>query len=138
VKKSYHIIGKRGKGNKQELAGFLARQGQFLLPMVNLIEQSRVALNELIDVTGRATIQAVLHLSAMEAAGGPPRQGKRRRSDAVFYGRQRGQISLNDRKVEVDRPRLRTKGLRSREAEGAAGGIISGCSLAIEDLDVGF
>jgi len=46
--------------------------------MVDLIEQCQLACDELIDVTGRATIQAVLQLSAMEAAGGPPQQGKRR------------------------------------------------------------
>jgi hypothetical protein len=28
----------------------------------------------------------------MEAAGGPPQQGKRRSSDVVFYGRQPGQV----------------------------------------------
>jgi len=39
VKKSYHTIGKQGKANELELAGFLAKNGQILLPMVDLIEQ---------------------------------------------------------------------------------------------------
>ena len=117
MKKSYHTIRKQGKVNEQELAGFLAKQGQFLLPMVDLIEQCQLACNELIDVTGRAAIQAVLQLSAMEAAGGPPQQGKRRSGDAVFYGRQPGQVFLSDRKLEVNRPRLRSKGSRSQEVE---------------------
>jgi hypothetical protein len=43
VKKSYHTIGKQGKANEPELAGFLARSGQFLLPMVDLIEQCWLA-----------------------------------------------------------------------------------------------
>jgi len=85
--------------------------------MVDLIEQCQLACDELIDVTGRATIQAVLQLSAMEAVGGPPQQGKRRSSDVVFYGRQPGQVMLSDRKLEVERPRLRSKGPRSREVE---------------------
>jgi hypothetical protein len=88
VKKSYHTIRKQGKTNEQQLASFLVKNGQALLPMVDLIEQCQMACDELIDVTGRATIQAVLQLSAMEAAGGPPQQGKRRSSDVVFYGRQ--------------------------------------------------
>ena len=117
MKKSYHSIRKQGKVNEQELAVFLAKNGQFLLPMVDMIEQCQLACNELIDVTGRATIQAVLQLSAMEAAGGPPQQGKRRGSNVVLYGRQPGQVFLSDRKVEVDRPRLRTKGPGSREVE---------------------
>lgn len=117
MKKSYHTIRKQGKTNEQQLASFLVKNGQALLPMVDLIEQCQLACDELIDVTGRATIEAVLQLSAMEAAGGPPQQGKRRSSDAVFYGRQPGQVFLQDRKLEVNRPRLRTKGPRSREVE---------------------
>lgn len=117
MKKTYHTIRKQGKINEHQLASFLVKNGQGLLPMVDLIEQCQMACDELIDVTGRATIQAVLQLSAMEAAGGPPQQGKRRSSEVVFYGRQPGQVSLQDRKLEVDRPRLRSKGPRSREVE---------------------
>ena len=117
MKKTYHTIRKQGKTNEQQLASFLVKNGQSLLPMMDLIEQCQMACDELIDVTGRATIQAVLQLSAMEAAGGPPQQGKRRSSDVVFYGRQAGQVMLSDRKLEVDRPRLRSKGPRSREVE---------------------
>jgi len=117
VRKSYHTIRKQGKVNEQELASFLAKNGQALLPMVDLIEQCQVACDELIDVTGRAAIQAVLQLSAMEAAGGPQQQGKRRTGDVVFYGRQAGQVLLSDRKLEVQRPRLRSKGRRSQEVE---------------------
>lgn len=117
MKKAYRTIGKQGKVNEQELIGFLVKNGQGLLPMVDLIEQCQVACNELIDVTGRAAIQAVLQLSAMEAAGGPPQQGKRRVGDVVFYGRQPGQVFLSDRKLEVERPRLRRKGSKGHEVE---------------------
>jgi transposase-like protein len=117
VKTSYHTIGKQGKVNEKELAGFLARSGQLLLPMVDLIEQSRMACDELIDVTGRAAIEAVLQLSANQAAGGPAQQGKRRTGDVVFHGRQSGQVMLSDRRLEVERPRLRTRGRHGREVE---------------------
>ena len=117
MKKTYHTIRKQGKVNEQELAGILAKNGQALLPMVNLIEQCQVACDELIDVTGRAAIQAVLQLSAIEAAGGPQQQGKRRSGDVVFYGRQAGQVLLSDRKLEVQRPRLRSKGRGGKEVE---------------------
>lgn len=117
MKRAYRTIRKEGKVNEQELASFLVKNGQGLLPMVDLIEQCQLACNELIDVTGRAAIQAVLQLSAMEAAGGPPQQGKPRSGDVVFYGRQAGQVFLSDRKLEVERPRLRSKGRRSQEVE---------------------
>jgi hypothetical protein len=37
--------------------------------MVDLIEQSRLAVDEQIDAAGRATIEAVLELSAAQVAG---------------------------------------------------------------------
>ena len=92
---------------EQELATFLAKNGQGLLPMIELIEQSRMACDQLIDVTGRAVLQAVLQLSAAQVAGGPQQQGKRRPESVVFYGRQAGQVMLSDRKLQVERPRLR-------------------------------
>ena len=117
MKKAYRTIRKQGKVNEQELTSFLVKNGQGLLPMVDLIEQCQLACDQLIDMTGRAAIQAVLQLSAMEAAGGPQQQGKRRAGEVVFYGRQAGQVLLSDRKLEVERPRLRTKGPRGQEVE---------------------
>ena len=118
MKKTYHTIRKQGKVNEQELATFLTKNGQGLLPMVDLIEQSRMACDQLIDVTGRAVLQAVLQLSAAQVAGGPQQQGKRRSESVVFYGRQAGQVMLSDPKIQVERPRLRTRGrVRSKEVE---------------------
>jgi len=110
VKKSYHTIHKQGKANERKLTEFLSKNGQLLLPMVDLIEQCRWACDELIDVTGRAAIQAVLQLSAEQVAGGPRQQGKRRSGDVVLYGQQPGMVMLSDRKLQVQRPRLRKKG----------------------------
>jgi len=109
VKKHYHTIDKQGKVNEGKLAEFLSKNGQLLLPMVELIEQCRLACDELIDVAGRATIQAVLELSAQQVAG-PRQQGKHRSEDVVWYGQQRGTVQLSDRKLRVKRPRLRQKG----------------------------
>jgi transposase-like protein len=117
VKKAYRTIRNQGKASQQELAKFLSNNGQILLPMVNLVEQCRLACDDLIALAGRATLQAVLDLSAAEAAGGPPQQGKRRNSEVVFYGHQPGQVVLGDRQLEVNRPRLRTRGRQSREVE---------------------
>ena len=110
MKKSYHTINKEGKVNEQKLVEFLSQNGQLLLPMVDLIEQCRCACDELIDVTGRAAIQAVLQLSAQQLVGGPPHRGKRRSGDVVFHGQQAGMVMLRDRKLQVQRPRLREKG----------------------------
>ena len=60
--RSYRIIDR--KDNKK-LTEYLIENGQLLMPMVELIEASRLAIDELIDVLGRASIEAVLQLSAM-------------------------------------------------------------------------
>jgi transposase-like protein len=117
VKRPYQTIRQQGQANEQELTAFLTKNGQGLLPMVELIEQSRLACDQLIDVTGRAMLQAVLQLSAAEVAGGPPQQGRRRSAGVVFYGRQAGQVMLSDRKIQVERPRLRRKGRGGKEVE---------------------
>ena len=68
MKKAHRTIGEQGEVNEEELAGFPTKNGQALQPMVDLIEQCQVACDELIVVTGRAAIQAVLQLPSMEAA----------------------------------------------------------------------
>lgn len=110
MRKSYHTIEKKGKANAKRLAEFLSKNGQFLLPMLDLIEQCRLACDELIDVVGRATVQAVLELSAQQVAGGPPHPGQRRGGEVVWHGQQPGSVMLSDRKLAVERPRLRQRG----------------------------
>jgi hypothetical protein len=55
--------------DSRAMTEFLQKEGQFLLPIVGLIETAQVAIDEVIDVTGRATIEAVLRLSAQQIAG---------------------------------------------------------------------
>ena len=108
MKKSYHTISTQGQTNSKRLAEFFSRHGQGLLPMVDLIEQSRLAVDELIDVAGRATIEAVLQLSAEQVAG--PRTPGQRRRGVLWHGRQAGRVCLKERKLGVTKPRLREKG----------------------------
>ena len=108
LKKSYHTISTEGQTNSKRLAEFFSRHGQGLLPMVDLIEQSRLAVDELIDVAGRATIEAVLQLSAEHVAGA--RTPGQRRRGVLWHGRQAGRVCLKERKLGVTKPRLREKG----------------------------
>jgi hypothetical protein len=71
VKRRYHTIDSQERANQHRLAEFLIRHGQFLLPMVELIEKSRMAVDDRIDVLGRASIEAALGLSARQVAGAP-------------------------------------------------------------------
>ena len=106
MKKPYHTI---HKNDTQAWAHFLTQNGQALLPMVELIEQSKLAVDELMDVLGRASIEAVLRLSA-KAVAGPPHPGKK--GGAVgWHGGETGTVALAERKLRVRRPRLRKKQL---------------------------
>lgn len=93
--------------DKRRLSEFLMREGQFLLPMVKLIEQSEKAIDELIDVTGRAAIEAVLELSAQEKAG--TKSPGKATGQVRWHGRQEGVVHLAERKLRVSKPRLRHK-----------------------------
>lgn len=104
MKQSYQIS---GRGDSRGLAAFLAKEGQLLLPMLELIEHAEVAIDELIDVMGRATIEAVLLMSAEQVAG-PKTPGKK--GGAIrWHGSQDGVVALSERKVRVNKPRLREK-----------------------------
>jgi len=105
VEKPYHIVSKK---DTRGLGHFLAKNGQALLPMVELVEQSKMAVDELIEVLGRAQIEAVLRLSA-ERIAGPPHPGKKR-GEIGWHGRERGTVCLKERKLRVERPRLRKEG----------------------------
>lgn len=62
----YQIVDRK---DSQGFARYLAKNGQLLLPLVELLEASRMAVDELIDLLGRASIEAVLQLSAAGMAG---------------------------------------------------------------------
>lgn len=49
-----------GRGDSRKLTEFLSMEGQLLLPMLELIEKAEMAVDELIDLMGRATVEAVL------------------------------------------------------------------------------
>jgi putative transposase len=105
VEKPYHIV---GKGSSEELGRYLAKNGQVLLAMVELIEPSKLAVDELIDVLGQSQIEAVLRLSA-EGVAGPPHPG--RKGGALGgHGREEGRVCLKERRLRVKRSRLRKKG----------------------------
>ena len=81
----YQIVSADANLESKELATFLAKDGQLLLPMLDLVEQAQCAIDELVDVMGRATIEAILQMSAAQLAG-PKQQGKRTDRDIAYHG----------------------------------------------------
>ena len=111
MKRSYHVIDQQSKKAVRELGKFCRANGQFLLPLVELIEQARLAVDSVIEQVGRKTIETILALSAEQVAG--PRTPGKASGEIRWHGRQRGRVFLRDRQVEVRKPRLRRKGRRS-------------------------
>ena len=113
MRRTYEVS---GPADKRAIAEFMKREGQFLLPMVELVERTELAIDEVIQVMGRATIEAVLEMSAEGVAGAKQSGKARAESDPVWYGRQSGQVYLSDRKIQVERPRVRRRG-RGQDGE---------------------
>jgi len=113
VKKTYHIVSRDSKNAAATLEQFANANGQILLPLVELITQARVAVDEVIGTIGRQTIETILTLSAQERAG--VRTPGKASGDIRWHGSQPGRVMLADRQMKVQRPRLRHK----REGEVA-------------------
>ena len=114
MKTDYQIVER--KDNTRQLAKFLAENGQVLMPMVELIETAQLSVHQLMATLGRATLEAVLEISAANVAG-ESHQGKAG-GEIVRHGQQSGIVALKDRKVSVSRPRLRKR-------EGGAGAEVA-------------
>ncbi len=93
--------------DSKKLAKFLAQEGQLLLPLLDLILNTESAVDEVIDVAGRAAIEAILLLSATQVAG-ESHPGKKQ-GPLYRNGTQNGVVSLSERKLRVNKPRLRHK-----------------------------
>ena len=100
--KAYRIV---DRSNSQFLRESLTKNGQILLPMVELIEGSRMVINELIDVLGRARAEDVLELSARDVAA-KKHTGRRQRA-IRWHATAAGSVRLSDRKIRIRKPRLR-------------------------------
>jgi len=104
-KKLYKIA---SKNDSRKIAEFLSKDGQLLLPFLDLICNTEQAVDELIDVVGKAAIESVLLLSAQQVAGS--KQPGKAKDGVGWHGRQNSVVSLSERKLRVEKPRLREKG----------------------------
>lgn len=118
---SYHVVSRNDSTKalqSRTLAQALTKDGQLILPLLELLNTAETAIDDIIDVMGRATIEAVLLMSAAEVAG-PRQQGKKTDREVVDHGSQQGRVKLKDRQVQVQKPRLQ----RRKSAEGQPGEV---------------
>jgi putative transposase len=93
--------------DEQSIREWLKGDGQALLPMLELLENAQASIDELMNDAARMLVEQLLVLSAQELAG-DKRRG-RADGDMVWHGSQRGQIALAERRLQVLRPRVRSK-----------------------------
>lgn len=93
--------------DERSIREWLAGDGQALLPMLELLEDAQASVDELMNAAARGLVEQLLVLSAQELAG-PKRRG-RAEGDVLWHGKQRGQIGLAERRLQLMRPRLRSK-----------------------------
>jgi transposase-like protein len=112
----YRVVDAQDALNCRELTRMLSTDGRAMRPIVELILNGRKAIDEVIDVMGTATIQAILELDAQEKAG-PPHRGKRDDRPGALHrhGYQDGVVPMSDRQLRVRKPRVRTKGGRGEK-----------------------
>lgn len=107
MKKTYHIVNRDEQTAAAMLEEFAKSNGQVLLPLLELVTEARVAVDEVIGCIGRKTIETILRLSAEQVAGAPT-PGKAS-GEIRWHGTQNGRVALADRQLKVKRPRLRHK-----------------------------
>lgn len=79
-----------------------------LLPAIELMEGSRQIAEEAILDIGLLALKTVLNLSAIEVAGEPCR-GRPKPGPVRHHGSQMGSVKVGGKRVQVERPRLRTR-----------------------------
>ena len=90
-----------------------ADQGQVLLPMLELVENARASIDELMSEAARGFVEQLLVLSAQEVAGA--KHPGRRMGEVLWHGSQPGRVVLAERKLALKRPRLRSRAARGKE-----------------------
>ena len=120
MKRNYHTLDNRGKVNERKLALFLRQNSQQILPMVELITDSRMAIDDLVNAMGRATIETVLQLSAEASGGSAPAGTKAGGGNLLAWeaGRQR---VLERAEVESAQAASAKEGWRRPGRGGGAG-----------------
>lgn len=107
MNKPYHIVTRAARESAAVIEQFCRTNGQILLPILNLIENASQVVETVIHEIGHQTLEQILVLSAEQVAG--PRTPGKTHGEIRYHGWQSGRVQLADRKLHVQRPRLRHK-----------------------------
>ena len=107
MKKPYQIVTRAAKESAAVVEQFCQANGQFLMPVVHLIENASQMVENVIHEIQIHALEMIFTLSAEQLAG--TRTPGKVSGEVRWHGRQAGKIKLADREVKVRRPRLRHK-----------------------------
>jgi transposase-like protein len=93
--------------DEEGLRAYFSEGGQHLLPLLELVRDAKASVDELMVGAAVQFIEQLLAISAQEVAGvkHPGRKG----AEVRWHGRQPGRIVLAERKLAIERPRLRSR-----------------------------
>lgn len=107
MKKEYQIVTRADEKSASIIQEFCQSNGQILLPLVEKIQSASAMVSSVIHELSLKTLETILMLSAEQIAG--PRTPGKTSGEIRWHGSQPGVVALADRKVKVQRPRLRHK-----------------------------
>ena len=116
MKGKYHVLELGSKGAEETIQKFCQTNGQMLLPVVDLITEARLAVDEVIDRAGRGLIETILTMSAEQIAG--PKSPGKASGEVRWHGRQLGRVKLADRQLAGGAAEAAPEGRRGRSGAG--------------------
>ena len=130
-------IAKRHVANKLDIAGLnaqplFAANPAAALPMLAMIGQAQLSIEDLLGQLSRQFIEQLLVLSAQTVAG--PKHPGRQAGQVRWHGAQGGVVALGHSKLHVKRPRLRANGAEVAVPAYAALAADSDLSRRIADI----
>ncbi len=94
-----------GKQDQTSLTACLTDNQQLLLQLLELIQDAKASIDELMHDAARTLVEQLLVCSAEEIAG--RKHPGKQAGEIHWHGTQQGRIVLAERKLQIKRPRLR-------------------------------
>ena len=101
------------RNDHSALLAHFAQCPQLFSPLLALIESGKQSIAAVMNQAGRAMVELMLQLSAGTIAG--QKRPGRQDGEVLWHGSQGGQVCLLERRLKVQKPRLRTRGGQARE-----------------------
>ena len=92
-------------GASLEAQPLLRANRQAALPLLSMINQAHLSIEDLLGRLSRQFVEQLLMMSAQSVAG--PKHPGRAKGEVRWHGRQGGQVNLGTSKLKIIRPRLR-------------------------------